>query len=66
MDEIVEKANRLRRVKTVSVDLRPEVFEAIASAAIGLGVATSTFVRGIIEDFYDQYLTDGNEVLEDV
>ena len=62
MQEIVEKAKRLRRVRSVSVHLRPEVYEELEFAASNLGISISTFIRGILEDFYDKHYSDAQEV----
>ena len=63
--DIVSKANRLERPKVLSIPIRPVVYQALRRAGDSSGVSATVYARGILEDFYDQYLADGNEVLED-
>ena len=63
--DIVSKANRLPKPKILSVQIRSEVYEALRRAGRSFGVSPTVYARGILEDFYDQYLADGYEVLVD-
>lgn len=54
--DIVSKANRLERPKVLSIPIRPEVYEALRRVGRSFGVSPTVYARGILEDFYDQYL----------
>lgn len=55
MEEIVRKGKRLCRPKSVSVDLRPEVYEFYDGLSDLYHVGLSLFIRGVLEDFYDSH-----------
>lgn len=63
--DIVSKANRLRKPKTLGIQVRPEVYEAIKRAAAPFAISPTVYARGIIEDFYDRCLAADQEVLDD-
>ena len=63
--DIVSKANRLPKPKILSVPIRSEVYEALRRVGRSFGVSPTVYARGILEDFYDQYLAADQEVTGD-
>lgn len=55
MEEIIRKGKRLCRPRSVSVDLRPEVYEFFDDLSDRCHVGLSLIVRGVLEDFYDSH-----------
>jgi len=53
MDEILEKGKRLKHPKTVSVALRPEVYDWLSSIGVVSGRSVAYVIRALVEDAYD-------------
>lgn len=59
MEEILSKAYRLEKPRTVSVPLRRDVYETLSRIGTANGhIPVSSVVRAIVEDFYDRIPVD--------
>ena len=54
MEEILEKGKRLRLPKSVSVSLRPEVYDWLSEVAVSCRKSVNYVIRSLVEDAYDQ------------
>lgn len=55
MQDLLAKARRLSSPKTVSVALRPEVYQWLKELVGSAGIPVSAAVRSCVEDAYDRY-----------
>ena len=55
MQDLLAKARRLSSPKTVSVALRPEVYQWLKELGGSAGLPVSVVVRSFVEDGYDRY-----------
>ena len=65
MEEILFKASRLEKPRTVSVPMRRGIYDILSRIAISNRCSVSCVVRAIVEDFCDRLPADqevtGNE-----
>lgn len=55
MKKYVDKAKRLRAPKSVSVQMRSEVYDLLRLESDQLQTGVAVLIRGILEDFYDKH-----------
>lgn len=55
MQDLLAKARRLRTPKTVSVSIRPEVYEWLKKLAESVEIPCTVAARAVLEDAYDRY-----------
>lgn len=67
MQEIVRKAMRLKKPRTINIQLRPELYRFLCDCCLSLQHEphVTVFIRGILEDFYDKHRSEVQEVFGD-